>query len=123
MDASFRHLEGAVRFLVIGASGFVGSNILAHLVASGFETLGTQSRPKSAELITFDLLQHRIAERVPASFFERDGQVYVIISAVISNMDLCLQERAMSHRVNVEQTIQLIEDARNLGARIVFLSS
>lgn len=112
-----------MRFLVIGASGFVGRNVLAYLKSNGFEAIGTQSRPRSGDLVTFNLLEHRIADCVEKSFFTRPGQVFIIISAVISDMDRCLTEKETSHKVNVEKTIQLIQDASALGAKTIFLSS
>ncbi len=112
-----------MRFLIIGASGFIGRNVLAYVRALGFEALGTQSRPRQADLVTFNLLQHRIGEVVDSSFFQHSGQVFVVVSAVISDMDLCLTDREMSHRVNVEKTIQLIQDCCALGVKPIFLSS
>jgi len=112
-----------MRFLIIGASGFVGSNIFAHVKGQGFEAVGTQSRNKVPDLVTFDLLQHRITQCVSGSFFEGSNSTVTVITAVISNMDLCLQQRTMSRRVNVEQTIRLIEDLHALGTKIIFLSS
>jgi dTDP-4-dehydrorhamnose reductase len=38
-------------------------------------------------------------------------------------MDQCLLERETSHRINVEQTIRLVEDVRAFNAKIVFLST
>jgi dTDP-4-dehydrorhamnose reductase len=112
-----------MRFLVIGASGFVGRNCLSYLKSHGFEAIGTQSRPRSKELVTFNLLEHRIGDCVDQSFFSREGQAYVVISAVISDMDRCLTEKELSYKVNVEKTIELIKDADALGAKIIFLSS
>lgn len=115
--------EDAVRFLIVGASGFVGRNILAHVQSLGFEAVGTQARSREKGLVIFDLLKDRIADCVDPSFFQREGRVCVIISAVISDMDLCFKERETSRRVNVENTIQLIEDVCALEAKPVFLSS
>ena len=112
-----------MKFLVVGASGFVGRNILAHVRSLGFEAVGTQSRPREGGLAKFDLLHDRIADCVERSFFEGSCPVHVVICAVVSDMDLCLQDRETSRRINVENTIRLIEDARALKARPVFLSS
>jgi dTDP-4-dehydrorhamnose reductase len=112
-----------MRFLVIGASGFVGRNVLAHVCGLGFEAAGTQSKSHQPGLVKFDLLRDRIVDCVGKSFFEREGQVCVIICAVVSNMDQCLVDRETSHWINVEQTIQLIEDVRPFNAKILFLST
>jgi dTDP-4-dehydrorhamnose reductase len=112
-----------VKFLVVGASGFVGRNFLAHVRAQGFAAVGTQSRPREEGLVTFDLLRHRIADCVDPSFFRGAEPVHAVITAVISNMDLCLTDRAMARAVNVEKTIQLIDDLAGLNAKITFLST
>jgi dTDP-4-dehydrorhamnose reductase len=118
-----QHTEAPMKFLIIGASGFVGRNVLAHVQAQGFEAVGTQSRPRQKDLRTFNLLEHRILDSVDKSFFADADPVRVVISAVISDMDLCLKEREMARKVNVEKTIQLIEDAVALGAKVTFLST
>lgn len=112
-----------MKFLIIGASGFIGRNVLAHVRSLGFEAVGTQSQSREPELVKFNLLDDRIVDCVGKSFFEHEGQVCVIICAVVSNMDQCLLDRETSHRVNVEQTIQLIEDVRAFRSKVVFLSS
>jgi dTDP-4-dehydrorhamnose reductase len=112
-----------MKYLIIGASGFIGRNVLAHVRSLGFEGVGTQSQPRDPNLVTFNLLHDRIVDRVGKTFFEKNEQVCVVICAVVSNMDQCLLEREMSHRVNVEQTIQLIEDVRAWRAKVIFLSS
>lgn len=112
-----------MKFLVIGASGFIGRNLLAYVRAQGFEAVGTQSQPRSAALVKFNLLNDRIAECVGSAFFETGDRVCVVICSVVSNMDQCLLDRETSHRINVEQTIQLIKDVRAYNAKIVFLST
>ncbi|HXR08909.1 MAG TPA: sugar nucleotide-binding protein [Candidatus Acidoferrum sp.] len=112
-----------MKFLVVGASGFVGRNLLAHVQARGFAALGTQAHSREAALVTFDLLRHRIMDCVDRSFFQGTEPVHAVISAVISDMDLCLTDRAMAHAVNVEKTIQLINDLTDLNAKTTFLST
>lgn len=112
-----------MKFLVIGASGFIGGTLLAHVRSRGFTAEGTQSQPKNPNLITFNLERDRIHDCVGRKFFEDEAPVCVIICAVVSNMDRCLLERDYSRLVNVVHTIRLIEDVRLLGAKVVFLST
>ncbi len=112
-----------MKFLVVGASGFVGRNVLAYVKAQGFPALGTQARSRQKDLATFNLLEHRIADCVGESFFTSADPVQVVISAVISDMDLCLKDRETAYKVNVEKTIQLIEDCARLRAKVTFLST
>ncbi len=112
-----------MKFLIVGASGFIGRHLLTHVRSLGLEAIGTQARSRVPGLLTFDLLQHRIGDCVSRSFFEGQGPFYVVICAVISDMDLCLTDPVRAHAVNVEKIIQLIEDVRNWNATPVFIST
>jgi dTDP-4-dehydrorhamnose reductase len=112
-----------MKYLIIGASGFVGSNLLRYIRASKHEAIGTQAIPRANGLTTFDLLGDRLLDRVPPLFFQSGEKACVIVAAVVSDMDRCLLERERSHRINVTNTIRLIEDVAALGAKPVFISS
>ena len=112
-----------MRFLVIGGSGFVGRNLLTHLKSEGFPALGTQCTSKKPDLVSFDLFKDRIQDCVDREFFNSGEPVVGVITAGISQVDRCFQERETTHVVNVENTIQLIQDMRNLGVKPLFISS
>jgi len=115
--------QGDARFLVVGASGFVGQHIWEHLKSVGLEVVGTQAHARKPEFVPFNILRNKLTDCVDRSFFEREGQVFVILCAAVSDMDRCLQERELSHRVNVEQTIRVIDEAYALHAKPVFIST
>ena len=112
-----------MKFLIVGASGFIGGNVLRHVRSLGFSALGTQSRPRGESLVTFNLLRDRITDCVDRDFFQGPEKVHVLLCAVVSNMDLCLTDRTTAHAVNVEKTVQLIDDVTALGAKTTFLST
>jgi len=112
-----------VKFLLIGASGFVGRNILSFLRSRGFTAIGTQSRPRLEGLIPFDLLRHRITDCVDRSFFAGPEKVHVLVCAVVGSIDRCLTDRGTSHAINVANTIRLINDVTALDAKVTFFSS
>lgn len=113
-----------MKFVIIGASGFIGRHTLAMARAKGCEALGTASRPHPEKgLIGLDLARDQLTEKVPASFFKTKEPVFVMISAGISKMDLCHREPAVTRTVNVTNTLLLMEDAAALGARLVYLTS
>jgi dTDP-4-dehydrorhamnose reductase len=112
-----------VKFLVIGASGFAGSRILSHVKSNGYEVLGTQSKHKHSELITFDLSLHRIKDCIPTSFLERDYPIFGVICIKFGPMDRHAMDPELSHKVEVEKTITLVEDLINLGVKPIFLST
>lgn len=112
-----------MKFLIIGASGFIGRHIMAHVKAMGYEALGTQSRLSKSGLIPFNLLEDRIGDRIDPSFWTSSEPVVSVICAAISQIDRCLLEKETSYKVNVENTIRLIDDLRDYGSKPVFLST
>lgn len=113
-----------MKFVIIGASGFIGRHTLAMARAQGYEVLGTASRPyPEKDLIGLDLVRDRLTEKVPTSFFKAGGPVYVVMSSGLSKIDHCCREPSATRMVNVTNTIRLMEDAAALGSRLVYLSS
>lgn len=112
-----------MKFLIIGASGFVGSHVLNYTQAHGYEAVGTQGGSNKPGLVTYDLLKNRIEESIDPAFFETDKKVFVVICAASSQIDKCLIEKETSYKINVENTIQLINDVKRLNCVPVFLSS
>ena len=101
----------------------MGRNLLAHLKAEGFPALGTQCTAEKSGLVTFDLFKDRIQDCVDREFFASNEPTVGVISAGISQVDRCLRERETTHVVNVENTIRLIQDFRDLGIKPLFISS
>lgn len=123
--ASFKSIprDDGLKFLIVGASGFIGRHLATYTKSLGLEVIGTQSQPRRPDLVTFDLLHDRIADRVNASFFENTEQTYGIICAMTSNIDRCFLERETSYKVDVENTIRLIQDLQSLEVKPVYISS
>lgn len=112
-----------MKFLIVGASGFIGRNIFEHIKNSGHEVVGTQNESIQSDLVFFDILTDKIKEKIGPGFFETAEKVFVVIAAALSQMDRCFTEKELSYKINVEKTIQLIEDVRRLGAIPVFIST
>ncbi|MCP4351304.1 MAG: sugar nucleotide-binding protein [Desulfobacterales bacterium] len=117
------HKNHSARYLIIGASGFIGSHILDYTRSSGYKAEGTQSGNKYPQLISFNLMQHRIKDCIENSFFETDDPVFGVICATIGQIDRCFREKETSYIINVKNTIRLIKDMIALGIKPVFLSS
>ncbi len=123
-DPQIRKADSAsMKFLIIGASGFIGSHMLAYVRFKGYEALGTQSRARYPGLIVFDLLRHRIRDCIPPSFLESDEATFGVICAKFGPMDRYALDPERSYRVEVEKTILLIEDLITLGVKPIYLSS
>jgi dTDP-4-dehydrorhamnose reductase len=107
------------RVLLVGGSGMLGSNIVVS--NSAFELYPTYLRnriahPRALRLDISD--QDSVLKRVEAI------QPEVIIHAGgMTKPAACEEEPALAHKVNVEGTAHLVEAARGIGARFIFLSS
>lgn len=112
-----------MKFLIVGASGFIGSHLLDEIRRSGHEVIGTASRPGVHGLLKLDLLNDRLIDTVPLRFLESGEPPVLVLTAVQGNMDQCLGDRDRSYRINVSKPIDLIREAASLGCRVVFLST
>jgi dTDP-4-dehydrorhamnose reductase len=107
------------RVLLVGGSGMLGSNIVVS--NSAFELYPTYLRnriahPRASQLDISD--RDSVLRRVEAI------QPEVIVHAGgMTSPTACEKEPALAHRVNVEGTAHLVEAARGVGARFIFLSS
>ena len=112
-----------MKFLIAGASGFIGGHILNYVKSMSYESVGTQCGSGMPGLVTFDLQKDSIEEKMGASFFKTSKKVCVVICASLNQMDRCLIEKDLSYKINVEKTIALIKDIRKYKAIPVFLST
>jgi dTDP-4-dehydrorhamnose reductase len=107
------------KVLLVGGSGMLGSNIVVS--NSAFDLYPTYLRnriahPKALRLDITD--RDSVLKRVKAI------QPEVIVHAAgMTKPTACKKEPALAHRVNVEGTAHLVEAARSVGARFIFLSS
>lgn len=112
-----------MKFLIVGASGFIGRHLLAQVRQRGWSVVGTQSRARQPDLVRFDLDADRIVPAVGAGFFAGPEPVHAVICAAVDNMDWCFRERETSRRLYVDRIVRLIDDLREVGARPIFLST
>jgi dTDP-4-dehydrorhamnose reductase len=112
-----------MKFLLIGASGFIGRHTLAYIKSQGYEVIGTQTKAKYPELTVFDLLEHRIGDKIPHFFLSNDDCICGVILSSMCQIDRCFIEREISYKVNVEKTCQLIGDLQAMGIKSVYISS
>ena len=112
-----------MKFLVIGASGFIGSHLMAEFRDSGHEAIGTSSRIGIQGMVKFDLLSDTLSNSIPRRFFESAEPPVLILSAVQGNMDQCLTDSDRSRLINATKPIEILREASSLGCRIIFLST
>jgi dTDP-4-dehydrorhamnose reductase len=107
------------RVLLVGGSGMLGSNIVVS--NSAFDLYPTYLRnriahPRALRLDISD--RDSVLKRVEAVKPE-----VIVHTGGMTKPTACEKEPAVAHRVNVEGTAHLVEAARGVGARFIFLSS
>jgi dTDP-4-dehydrorhamnose reductase len=107
------------KMLLVGGSGVLGSNIVVS--NSAFELYPTYLRnriahPRALQLDISD--RDSVLKRVEAIKPE-----VIVHTGGMTKPTACEKEPALAYRVNVEGTAHLVEAARSVGARFIFLSS
>jgi dTDP-4-dehydrorhamnose reductase len=102
--------------LVVGGDGLIGHALYKHLVASGIDAQysSRKSRLSKQNCIYLDLAKPARISRVPDVVF---------MCAGITNLKQCESDPIGTRKINVDMSVQLMEDLHARGARIVYLSS
>jgi dTDP-4-dehydrorhamnose reductase len=108
-----------MRFLIVGASGFVGRHLYRYCQATGQAVIGTQSTAGRPDLVTFDLRR----DRFPHPLLTDPLPSHAVICAGITQIDRCYRERELSYLVNVTQTVRLLRDFAAWRIKPVFIST
>ena len=117
-----------MRVLITGAGGFVGSFTAAHFARAGHQVTGfdTRARPLDPrhEAPPVHIVEGDIREagqvRAAAEGCAAEGIVHA--AAVISQDDGA-KDPVRMFRINVEGTMNVLEAARALGARVVYVAT
>ena len=108
----------APRYLIIGASGFVGAHLYAALGrANG---IATYNRRQISEGIAFNAGSMRLADTV---LKQHRGLTHAFILHGITAIDACARDPAGTARLNVAGTQRAIDDLLEHGITPVFASS
>jgi len=110
------------RWLITGATGFLGANLGAHLRHYTTTVSVTRSGASPAifhEAVTGDLENPRaLAERI------KDARPSVVVhAAALASHEACESDPERAMRVNADATGVLAQAAEDIGARFVFIST
>jgi UDP-glucose 4-epimerase len=117
-----------MRVLITGAGGFVGSFTAALFASQGHQVTGLDLRARpldprhQAPPIRLAEADVRDAARVRAVVEECRAEGIVHAAAVISQVDGA-SDPLRTYRINVEGTMSVLEAARALGARVVYVAT
>ena len=117
----------ARRAVVTGGAGFIGSHVADALLARDYEVVvvddlstGSQRNlPSAAELAQLDIVDAPALEAVVASF----GPSVVCHLAAQASVTVSVESPERDLSVNVQGTFNVVQAARDAGARVVFAST
>lgn len=116
-------------YLVTGGCGFIGSNIVEHLVNAGetvrvLDNLSTGKRENiEAYLPNLDFIEGSLLDE-KAVFRAVGGVDYILHQAALPSVQRSVEDPETSNRVNVEGTVRLLNCARKAGVkRVVYAAS
>ena len=113
------------RFLVTGGAGFIGSHLVAALIADGhavrvLDDLSTGRRenvPAAAELMVGSVTD---TATIVQAMVECDGCFHL---AAIASVERCRTDWVASHEINLTGTIHVFDAARNRPIPVIYASS
>lgn len=108
-----------MKLLLVGASGVLGARLYDDAVKNKWNVLGTYCSHESEGLFRLDLRDRKGIEKI-FNFFDPD---VVILTAGITDVDLCEIKPKLAEDVNIKGTSYLIRKAKKCGAKLVFLST
>ena len=108
--------------LIIGASGYLGNKLFLHLGMKGLQVTGTYYR-NSANLPEDKKIYLDLEKGDFSGISQLGNLTHIILCHGISNIEQCKKESALSNRVNVANTLKLLEYFRNSDTVPVFFST
>jgi UDP-glucose 4-epimerase len=112
-----------VRALVTGGCGFIGSHVVDRLLAEGhrarvFDVLPWAYEARDGcEVVTGDLLDPDVLRHAAA------GCDVIVHLAAAADVGLVAKDPAAAERLNARGTLNVLEAARETGARVVYAST
>ena len=111
------------RLLITGSNGLLGTALVSH-AAAAHEVVGTSASPPRGvfQPERFYQVDIRNADAVQA-VMEKVQPTAVLHTAAMTNVDACEQDQKLAYKVNVEGTKHVARAARDVGAKLIALSS
>jgi UDP-glucose 4-epimerase len=117
-------MMGAMRAIVTGGAGFIGSHVVAALVARGDEVHALDDLSKGKRENVAPGAELHVADiREPDAVFDAVRPDGVIHLAAQADVRVSVEQPALDADVNVLGTVRILEAARRHGAHVVFAST
>lgn len=109
-----------MKVFISGASGLVGGNCLKHFKEMGCEVVGSYFSFQTDETVFFDTLN----DAHPMNFDVKEFAPDVIVHCgALTHVDYCETNQEESYQKTVQSTINLVNLAKEIGARMVYIST
>jgi nucleoside-diphosphate-sugar epimerase len=108
-----------MKALVIGSEGNIGTQLVRHLRADGYEILETDIRPRTGEDYVMADINHPV-DLLPA--FDWGPDVVFLLSAMVSRVT-CEQASGLAVATNLAGVNNVLQLVKRAGARVVFFST
>lgn len=109
-----------MKVLIIGASGLVGSNCLRYFKQKEIECVGTYFSYEAKNTVFFDTLNLNNPDNFDVASHKPD---VILHCGALTHVDYCEHHEAESHEKTVHSTNNMIALAKELNAKLVFIST
>ena len=109
-----------MKILITGANGYVGARLYKDLQDREFSVQGTYNKHRLfPELIQVDLTKEESVE----ALFQQTKPDILIHAAALPNTSSCLKDPEYAHKLNVEATQYLVNEAKLTHAKVIYIST
>jgi dTDP-4-dehydrorhamnose reductase len=110
-----------VKILIIGGSGVVGSKLVEYFnyLKKNVEFTYNTNKTKFPNGHYLDITQ----KKHTIELIEKINPDIIIHTAALTNVDLCETNNKLAHMINVKGTENILEGCKNVGGKIVFVST
>lgn len=110
-----------MKYIVIGATGYIGSYLFEHLKKDGYDVIGTSRKCRNTdEIIYYDIQKNDIRTIISDI---HDKNITAIICIAETNIDRCYEYYEQAYDINVRKTKKLIHELSREGIHSIFFSS
>jgi len=110
-----------VKILIIGGSGVIGSKLVEYFnyLKKNVEFTYNTNKTKFPNNHYLDITQ----KKSTIELIKKVNPDIIIHTAALTNVDLCETNNELAHMINVKGTENVLEGCKNVGGKIVFVST
>ena len=107
-------------YLILGATGLIGSYLYEKLKLHGETVFGTSRKTKvTSSYIKFDVM----TDSIQALLALIEGNIKAVVCLGETNINACFEKYSEAYEINVEKTKQILSALAERGAHIIYFST